>query len=81
MKLKIILIQRLEKEKQLVKNLYITAFDYIDKTLIVLLVASGGVSIVSFGNVIQACARIASASFTLVFSVIKNNKKWKEETW
>ena len=55
---------------------YIAAFDYFDKTLIVLSATSGGISIVSFMCVIGAPVRIASASFSLVFSlttvIIKN---------
>ena len=47
----------------------IAAFDYIDKTLIVLSTTSGGRSIISFTNVIGIPAGIASASFTLVFSL------------
>ena len=50
-------------------NKYITAFDYIDKLLIVLSATSGGVSIISFSSVIGAPAGIASASFTLIFSL------------
>ena len=48
---------------------YITAFDYIDKTLIVLSATSGGISIISFTSVIGIPAGIASASFTLIFSL------------
>ena len=48
---------------------YIATFDYIDKTLIVLSATSRGVSIISFASVIDAPAGIASASFTLVFSL------------
>ena len=48
---------------------YIAAFDYFDKTLIVLSATSGGVSIISFASVIGAPAGKASAIFTLVFSM------------
>ena len=48
---------------------YIAAFDYIDKTLVVLSATSGGVSIISFASVTGAPAGIVSASFTLVFSL------------
>ena len=55
---------------------YIAAFDYFDKTLIVLSATSGGISIVSFTCVIGAPIGIASASFSLVFSFnYRNNKK------
>ena len=46
-------------------NKYVTTFDYIDKLLIVLSATNGGVSIISFTNIIG----IASASFTLIFSL------------
>ena len=46
---------------------YIAAFNYIDKTLIILSATSGGISIISFTSVIEIPAGIASASFTLVF--------------
>ena len=48
---------------------YIAAFDYIDKTLIVLSATSGGISIISFTSVIGVPAGLASASFTLIFSL------------
>ena len=48
---------------------YIAAFDYIDKTLIVLSAASGGVSIISFVSIIGTPVGIASASFSFVFSL------------
>ena len=48
---------------------YVAAFDYIDKVLIVLVATSGGVSIISFSSVVGAPIRIASASFTLFFSL------------
>ena len=55
---------------------YIAAFDYINKTLIVLSATSGRISIISFTSVIRFPAGIASASFTLIFSlttrIIKN---------
>ena len=54
---------------------YIAAFDYIDQTLIVLTAASGGVSIISFASVIVIPAGLASASFTLVFSLITGKIK------
>ena len=67
---------------------YIAAFDYIDKTLIVLSATSGGMSTISFTSVIGIPAGIASASFTLIFSfnyrvnkkIIKSNKKKEEKT-
>ena len=62
---------------------YIDAFDYIDKTLVVLSATSGGISIISFTSVVGIPARIASASFTLIFSlteIIESNKKKEEKT-
>ena len=48
---------------------YIAAFNYIDKTLIVLPATSGGISILSFTSVIGVPLGIASSSFTLIFSL------------
>ena len=48
---------------------YIAAFDYVDKTLIVLSATSGGISIISFTSVTGIPAGIVSASFTLIFSL------------
>ena len=50
-------------------NKYVTIFDYIDKILIVLSATSSGVSIISFISIIGVPAGIASASFTLIFSI------------
>ena len=49
---------------------YTAAFDYIDRTLIVLFATNGGISIISFKSVIGVPAGTASASFSLVFSLI-----------
>ena len=57
--------QRKSYSKKLSK--YVTTFDYIDKILIILSAASGGVSIISFKSIIGVPAGIASASFTLLF--------------
>ena len=48
---------------------YVTIFDYMDKILIVLSATSSGVSIISFISIIGVPAGIASASFTLIFSI------------
>ena len=48
---------------------HVAAFDYIDKVLIVLSTSSGGVSIISFTSIVGAPVGIASASFTLFFSL------------
>ena len=47
---------------------YVAAFDYIDKTLIVLSATSDGVSIASFTSVIGAPVGIASVSLSFAFS-------------
>ena len=47
---------------------YVAAYYYIDKILIVLSATSGGVSIILFISIVGAPVRIASASFTLIFS-------------
>ena len=71
-----------EKEaviKKLTK--YTATLDYTDKTLIVLSATSGGISIISFTNVIGIPAGVISASFTLVFSLTTRIiKKLLEET-
>ena len=46
---------------------YIVAFDYTDKTLIVLSSTSGGISIISFTGIIRVPVGITSATFTLEF--------------
>ena len=48
---------------------YVTAFDYIDKILIVLCTTGGGVSIISFTSIIGAPVGIASAILTVIFSL------------
>ena len=48
---------------------YVAALDYIDNILIVLSATSGGVSIISFTSVVGAPAGMASANFTLIFSL------------
>ena len=62
---------------------YIASFDYFDKSLIVLSLASGSISIALLGTVIGATVRIASACFSLEFpisngimkKIIKNKAK------
>ena len=50
-------------------NRYVTAFDHIDKILIVLRTTSSRVSIVSFTSIVGAPFRIISARLTLIFSL------------
>ena len=63
--------QEIDQRKSCSKKLnkYVTAFDYIDKNLIVLSVTTSGVSIISFTNIVGAPVGIACASFTLIFSL------------
>ena len=63
--------QEINQRKSFSKKLnkYVTAFDCIDKVLIVLSATSGGVSIISFTSIIGVPVGIASASFTLIFSL------------
>ena len=77
--------QRKLSSKKLSK--YVTTFNYIDKILIVLNATTGGVCIISHATVVGAPVGIASAGFTIVFSlvtgiikkIIKDNKKQKEK--
>ena len=48
---------------------YIASFDYFDKSLIVLYVANGSISIASFAIVIGAPVEVVNASFILAFSL------------
>ena len=50
-------------------NKYVTAFDYIDKILIVLSSTSSGVSIISFTSIVGVPVGITNASLTLIFSL------------
>ena len=59
--------QRKSRSKKL--SQYVAAFDQVDKVLIVLSATTGGVSICSFMSVVGAPVGIASASFTLIFSL------------
>ena len=60
------------KERELMSkrlSKYIASFDYFDKSLIVLSITTGSVSIASFATVIGAPVGIVSANFTLSFSI------------
>ena len=84
-------IKKINQRKSCSKKLnkYITTFDYIDKILVGLSATTGGVSIISFSSVTGAPVGIASASFTLIFSLttgivkkllnITRNKKKKHD--
>ena len=76
--------QEINQRKLCSKKLskYVTAFDYIGKILIVLSATSSGVCIISSASVVGAPVGIASASFTLIFSLnqkITNHNKNQEE--
>ena len=83
--------QEINQQKSQSKKLnkYVTIFDYIDTTLIVLSVTSSLISIISFASAIGAPAGIASTFFTLIFSIttgiikklliITRNKKKKHD--
>ena len=64
-------INEINETKSYSKKLskHVTTFDYIDKVLVILSATTGGVSIISFISIIGAPVGIASASFTLVFSL------------
>ena len=60
------------KERELMSkrlSKYIASFDYFDKSLIVLSVTTGSISIASFATVIGAPVGITSGSFSLAFSI------------
>ena len=60
------------KERELMSkrlSKYIASFEYFDKSLIVLSVTTGSISIASFATVIGAPVGIVSASFSLPFSI------------
>ena len=83
--------QEINQRKSCSKKLskYVTAFDYVDKVLIVLIATSSGVSISSFTSIVGAPVGIESAIFTLIFSLttgivkkllnITKNKKIKHD--
>ena len=60
------------KERELMSkrpSKYIDFFSYFDKSLIVLSVTTGSISIASFATVAGAAVGIVSASFSLAFSI------------
>ena len=84
-------IEEINQEKLCNKKLskYLKIFDYVDKILIILSETTGGMSIISFTSIIGVPAGIASASFSLIFSIttgiikkvldITTNKKKKHD--
>ena len=79
--------QEINQRKSCSKKLskYVTAFDHIDKILIIFSATSNGVCIISSASVVGAPVGIASVSFTLIFfsddrnnqKITKHNKKQK----
>ena len=63
--------QEINQRKSCSKKLskYVTTFDYIEKILIVLSATSSGVCFILSASVVGAPVGIASASFTLIFSL------------
>ena len=60
------------KQKELMSKIlskYIASFEYFDKSLIVLSVTTGSISVASFATVIGAPVGIVSASFSLISSI------------
>ena len=73
----------IKEREALIKKMskYTAALDYADKILIVLSATSGGISIISFTNVIRNLAGVISASLALVFSLTTRiMKKLLKET-
>ena len=90
-KIKNYFIEEINQRKSCSKKLskYIAVFDYIDQALIALSATSSEVSIISFTSIVGEPVGIASASFTLFFSLtigivkkllnITRNKKKKRD--
>ena len=60
------------KERELISkrlSKYIASFDYFDKSLIVLSVTTGSISIASFATIIRGPVGIVSSSFSLACSI------------
>ena len=84
-------IEEINQRKSCCKKLnkYVTTFDYIDKIVIVLSATTGGVSLIWFTSIVGPPVGIASASFTLIFSlrtaIVKKllniTRKKKEKAW
>ena len=58
------------KEREIMSKIlskYIASFDYLEKSLIVLSVATGSISIASFATTVGTPVKIMSASCSLVF--------------
>ena len=64
-------VAEIKEKESMSKSLskYIASFDFVDKSLILLSVTAGSISIASFATVIGVPVRIVSASFSLSFSI------------
>ena len=64
-------VLEIKERKLMSKRLskYIASFDYFDKSLIVLSVTTGSISIASFATVVGAPVGMRSVSFSLAFSI------------
>ena len=64
-------IKEIQERKIMSKKIskYIAAFDYCDKSLIILFATSKRISIISFARIIGAPVGRASANFSLIFSL------------
>ena len=71
MKLKIIFLAEIRERELISKNIskYIASLDYFDKSLNVLSILSGSISIASFASVIGVPAGIIGASCGFTFSI------------
>ena len=70
-KIKYYFVAEIKERELMSKNLskYIASFDYFDKSLTVLSVTTGIISIASFATVIWAPVGMASTSFSLAFLI------------
>ena len=70
-KIKCYFIAEIKERELMSKRLskYVASFDYFDKSLIVLSIATGSISIASFATVIRAPVGMMSASCSLAFSI------------
>ena len=83
--------QEINQWKSCSKKLYkyVTTFDYIDKVLLVFSATSSGKWIISFTTIVGVPVGIASASLTLIFSLITGiikkllniTRTKKKKTW
>ena len=61
-------------------NKYIASFDYFDKSLIVLSIKTGSISIVSFATVIASLSLAFSISTGIIKKLLKNQEIRRKNT-